>query len=206
MVSMSLERPVNRLRSHDTTRAEIARAAIRSFLRDGFDSTTVDDIATAAGISRRTYFRYFGSKDESLLSGMQEVGILVAEAFRRMPTTVPPLVALRDSYLEVEASLAEFPERQRALGKMLRTNNRVHGALLLVQLEWIEDLTEILASRHRGEERVADRLLAHMAMDAWNLAIDRWLEDPSSSLRTEAIQTFDELMKLVPDTAPSPVE
>jgi len=206
MISRTLERQVNRLRSHDTTRAEIARAAIRSFLRDGFESTTVDDIAAAAGISRRTYFRYFGSKDESLLSGMQEVGILVAEAFRRMPNTVPPLAALRDAYLEVEASLSEFPERQRALGKMLRTNTRVHGALLLVQLEWIEDLTEVLASRHGGEERVADRLLAHMAMDAWNLAVDRWLEDPTKSLRDQATLTFGELMNLVPDSDPAPIE
>lgn len=206
MISRTFERQVNRLRSHDTTRAEIARAAIRSFLRDGFESTTVDDIAAAAGISRRTYFRYFGSKDESLLSGMQEVGILVAEAFRRVPPTVPPLIALRDAYLEVEESLAEFPERQRALGKMLRTNPRVHGALLLVQLEWIEDLTEVLANRHGGEERIADRLLAHMSMDAWNLAVDRWLEDPTASLRDQATRTFGELMRLVPDSDPPPAE
>ncbi len=203
MISRSFKRQVTRLHSHDTTRAEIARAAIRSFLRNGFESTTVDDIAAAAGISRRTYFRYFGSKDESLLSGMQEVGILVAEAFRRMPSSVPPLVALRDSFLEIEGSLAEFPERQRALGRMLRTNPRVHGALMLVQLEWVEDLTEVLASRHGGEERTADRLLAHMTMDAWNLAVDRWLEDASSTLRAQALHSFAELMALVPDSNPA---
>ncbi len=196
--SRSAKCQVTRLHSHDTTRAEIARAAIRAFLRNGFDGTTVDDIAAAAGISRRTYFRYFGSKDESLLSGMQELGILVAEALRRMPTSAPPLTALRDAYLEVEASLAEFPDRQRALGKMLRTNPRVHGALMLVQLEWVEDLTEVLTSRHDGEELVSDRLLAHMAMDAWNLAIDRWLDEPGSSLHAQAVHTFGALMALMP--------
>jgi len=200
VVSRSFKRQVTRLHSHDTTRAEIARAAIRSFLRNGFDSTTVDDIAAAAGISRRTYFRYFGSKDESLLSGMQELGILVAEAFRRMPASTPPLVALRDAFLEVESSMGEFPDRQRALGRMLRTNARLHGALMLVQLEWIEDLTEVLASRHGGEEHTTDRLLAHMAMDAWNLAVDRWLEEPASTLRTQALHSFAELMALVPDS------
>jgi len=200
VVSRSFKRQVTRLHSHDTTRAEIARAAIRSFLRNGFDATTVDDIAAAAGISRRTYFRYFGSKDESLLSGMQELGILVADAFRRMPSSAPPLVALRDAFLEVENPLGEFPDRQRALGKMLRTNPRVHGALMLVQLEWVEDLTEVLASRHGGEERTSDRLLAHMAMDAWNLAVDRWLEDASTTLKTHAVHAFAELMALVPDS------
>ena len=200
MISRSVERQVDRVHSHDTTRAEIARAAIRSFLRNGFDGTTVDDIAAAAGISRRTYFRYFGSKDESLLSGMQEVGILVAEALRLIPASAPPLVALRDAFLDVEASLAEFPDRQRALGKMLRTNQRVHGALMLVQLEWVEDLTEVLASRHASEEHLRDRLMAHMAMDAWNLAVDRWLDVPGSSLHEQAVYAFGELMALVPES------
>ena len=205
MISRSVQRQVGRVHSHDTTRAEIARAAIRSFLRNGFDGTTVDDIAAAAGISRRTYFRYFGSKDESLLSGMQEVGILVADALRRVPASVPPITALRDAFLEVEASLAEFPDRQRALGKMLRTNPRVHGALMLVQLEWVEDLTEVLVGRHGGEEHVRDRMMAHMAMDAWNLAVDRWLDVPGSSLQQEAVYTFGELMALVPEV-PNPGE
>lgn len=187
------------MRSHDTTRAEIARAAIRSFLRGGFEHTTVDDIAAAAGISRRTYFRYFASKDESLLSGMQELGITVAEAFRRIPSNVPPLAALRDAYLEVEGSLSEFPDRQRALGKMLRTNPRVHGALLLVQLEWIDEFTEAMANRRPGGvEEPTDRLLAHMAMDAWNIGVDRWLEDPNSTLRDQATRSFAELMAIVP--------
>lgn len=187
------------MRSHDTTRAEIARAAIRSFLRGGFENTTVDDIAAAAGISRRTYFRYFGSKDESLLSGMQELGITVAEVARRIPHSVPPLAALRDAFLEVEASMSEFPDRQRALGKMLRTNPRVHGALLLVQQDWVDDLTEVLASRRPGgQEQPTDRLLAHMAMDAWNIAADRWIEDASKTLREQAIQSFAELMAIVP--------
>ncbi len=200
VVSRSLQRQVSRLRSHDTTRAEIARAAIRSFLRNGFDHTTVDDIAAAAGISRRTYFRYFASKDESLLSGMQELGIAVAEAFRRVPASQPPLLAMRDAFLEVEGANSNVPERQRSLGAMLRANQRVHGALMLVQLEWVEELAEVIASR-RGDtnERPTDRLLAHMAMDAWNMAVDAWLEDESSNLHDHAARAFDRLLILVPD-------
>lgn len=205
MNSTAFRGQVSRLRSHDTTRAEIARAAIRAFLRSGFDQTTVDDIAAAAGISRRTYFRYFSSKDESLLSGMQEVGISVAEALRHGPLDVHPLVALRNAYLEVERTLSEFPERQRALGRMLRANPRVHGALMLVQIEWVDELTEVLASRHPdGEERLSDRLMAQMAMDAWNLAVEAWLADPGANLHDEAARAFDALIALVPDPSSIP--
>ncbi|MCK9496208.1 MAG: TetR family transcriptional regulator [Dehalococcoidia bacterium] len=191
------------MRNHDTTRAEIARAAIRAFLRGGFENTTVDDIAAAAGISRRTYFRYFSSKDESLLSGMQEVGLSIADAFRRVPPSVPPLIALRDAYLEIEAALSEFPERQRALARMLRSNPRVHGALLLVQLEWIEEFADGLAARRPGGEEVpTDYLLAHAATDAWNLAVNRWLDDPGGpSLRERATDAFAVLMTLMPEQA-----
>ena len=200
MVSRSLQRQVSRLRSHDTTRAEIARAAIRSFLRNGFEHTTVDDIAAAAGISRRTYFRYFASKDESLLSDMQEMGISVAEAFRRAPASLPPLTAMREAFLEIEGVASEFPERQRSLGAMLRANQRVHGALLLVQLEWIEEFAEVIANR-RGDsvERPTDRLIAHMGMDAWNMAVDWWLEDEGSSLHDQAARAFELLGQLVPN-------
>lgn len=193
-----MQRQVDLLRSHDTTRAEIARAAIRSFLQNGFEQTTVDDIAAAAGISRRTYFRYFASKDESLLSGMQEIGIAVAEAFRRAPAGTPPLIALRDAFLEVEGTFADYPERQRALAGMLRTNTRVHGALLIVQRDWIEEFAEVLAAR-RGEALPSDPLMAHMAMDAWNLGVDRWLADPTTSLRAQGLRAFADLMSLVPE-------
>lgn len=112
------------MRNHDTVRAEIARAAVRSFLRNGFEQTTVDDIAAAAGVSRRTYFRYFGSKDESLLSQMQEVGVFVAEHLARVPETVPPLVALREAFFQVES---RWPSFASASARWQRCSERIHA-------------------------------------------------------------------------------
>ena len=185
------------MRKHDAVRSEIARAAVRSFLHNGFEQTTVDDIAAAAGISRRTYFRYFGSKEDSLLSQMQEVGVFVAERLARVPETVPPLIALREAFFQVESTLGEFRARQRALAKMVRTNPRVHGAFLLVQHEWVDDLASILARRHGGQERMADRFHAHMAVTGWNLAVDRWLDDPASTLPDQATYVFRVLDELL---------
>jgi AcrR family transcriptional regulator len=56
-----------RTRRRNETRLEVQRAALDLFERHGFDETTVDEIACAAGISPRTYFRYFATKEESIL-------------------------------------------------------------------------------------------------------------------------------------------
>ena len=65
-VSASEEPPAERGpgRRHRTTRRAIEQAALALFLANGYEETTVDDIATAASIGRRTFFRYFASKND----------------------------------------------------------------------------------------------------------------------------------------------
>lgn len=63
-----------RERTRRAVRAEIVDAAMTLFLENGFDATTVEDIAQAAGISRRSYFRYFSSKDEALAEALAAIG------------------------------------------------------------------------------------------------------------------------------------
>ena len=60
-------------------REAIWNAAIDLFTKQGFDETTVDDIAEAAGVSRRSFFRYFASKDDLMAQGMHTYGALLSE-------------------------------------------------------------------------------------------------------------------------------
>jgi AcrR family transcriptional regulator len=59
-------------RKKELTRVKLVRAAVRLFQAHGFDNTTVEDIVTAAGCSRRTFFRYFTTKEDVLLRGVQD--------------------------------------------------------------------------------------------------------------------------------------
>lgn len=67
-----------RARTRDVVRAQLATVAIELFAEHGYDATTVDDIATAAGVSKRSFFRYFPAKDDVVFHGVDELADQVA--------------------------------------------------------------------------------------------------------------------------------
>jgi AcrR family transcriptional regulator len=74
---------------------EIAAAAMRLFVTQGFAATTTDQIAEVAGVSPRSLFRYFGTKEDIVLGDMKAAGELVLDALRGRPADEAPLEALR---------------------------------------------------------------------------------------------------------------
>lgn len=78
-------------RKRRETHARIQQAAIRLFLTHGFESVTLDQIAAAAGVSRRSLFHYFSSKEEMVLAAKVEIGPRLAEAVARRPADEPTL-------------------------------------------------------------------------------------------------------------------
>jgi AcrR family transcriptional regulator len=94
------ERPLGRRETAKVaTRAALQQAANRLFEAQGYDRTTVQEIANAAGVTERTFFRYFGSKDE-LLADLILGGLpLLQEMIVRRPQKEPPLTAVRNAVL-----------------------------------------------------------------------------------------------------------
>src|SRR5260370_6195713 len=76
-------------------RAEIARKATDLFLEQGFDETTIEQIAAAVGTSGRNVFRYFPTKDDMVLADMLEQGYDVASALAARPAGEAAWEALR---------------------------------------------------------------------------------------------------------------
>ena len=62
-----------RARARGAVRVQLAELAIELFIKHGYDATTVDDIALAAGVSKRSFFRYFPTKDDVLFHGLDDV-------------------------------------------------------------------------------------------------------------------------------------
>lgn len=90
-------------RSRQSAYAEITSIAMRLFLDQGFEQTTIDQIASTAGISRRSFFRYFGTKEDIVLGDLASQGELVRDALEKVPHTVGPWEALRQALRAVDA-------------------------------------------------------------------------------------------------------
>ena len=104
-----------------TTRETLADAALRRFAADGYDQTSVEAIAADAGVSARTFFRYFATKDEVLDMGRQERQAELREVVASAPGTglsvVEAAIAFRNIRLRPPATvsfgLSSLPDRAK---------------------------------------------------------------------------------------------
>lgn len=158
------------------TLQRITDSALRLFASNGYEATTLDAIAEAAGISRRTFFYYFDSKEE-ILAAWQKV---LPEAFRvavlAQPKDQSPLDMVCNAHLKL---LAYFDAEQAiVIDRILRSNEQLRASnqAKYLQMEQVtfEALCEIWP--HQGR-RQALRVVAMVSAGVLRLAIDSWAEE-----------------------------
>ena len=174
----SQPRPSLRERNHERTRAEIAEHALALFAVHGFDDVTVDDIAAAAGISRRTFFRYFDTKEDALLPGDASRLRRLEEALRARPPAEGAFDAVRGAVLELaqdyETSSEEFLQQAR----LVLATPSVHARSLGHQAEREAVIRAFVAERTgNAETSLLPQLLAAGCMAGLRAALTTWLHD-----------------------------
>jgi len=128
------------------TRLAIREHAMALFKDQGYDKTTVEQIAAAAEVSPSTFFRYFPSKEEVVLQ--DDYDALLIAAFHAQEVGVPPLQALRNAISEVFLSMPEGQQAQEAERIRLMTEVPELRARMLAQVsEMIQMLAEAVAER-----------------------------------------------------------
>jgi AcrR family transcriptional regulator len=88
-------------RKQELVRAELASAAWDLFGKKGYEATTVAEIAAAAGVSRRTFFRYYATKDDVVTETSDELAEAMLTAVAERPRDEPPLVAIKRALVPV---------------------------------------------------------------------------------------------------------
>ncbi|MFE9328045.1 TetR/AcrR family transcriptional regulator [Nocardia sp. NPDC052278] len=116
-----MESPSLRERTRLAVRQQLLDAALALFLEQGYEATTVDEIAAAAGMSKRSFFRYFGSKEDVILGKHERLGEQFVDALRARPLDEPLWTSLRRmfdgvvDYMMDPAQAAGAAELQRVI-------------------------------------------------------------------------------------------
>jgi len=151
------------------TLRRITDAGVCLFIEKGFDGATVDEIAAAAGISRRTFFHYFESKDDILLSLQSNVAELFAAEVRRAPPGDSPFELVRDAALRICASIPD--DDMLAIDRLMRSSASVQARK---QASYrLQEEALFLALRERWPQPAREtrlRVLAMVAVGATRLA------------------------------------
>jgi AcrR family transcriptional regulator len=179
-------------------RAEVSEVAFRLFAAQGFDNTTVDQIAAEAGLSRTTFFRYFGTKEEVVLGKMGEVGHEVATALTARPERERPWDALRHAFDVVTRVEADEPEQALNLMRLL------NDACALMTHQWEKTqgwhsmlIPEITRRLDNDANDLRARALVASAIACLTAATDTWTASngttPLSVLLDQAMGELSEL-------------
>ena len=165
-------------RKRDLVRGEISRVAWDLFAAEGYEATTVDEIARAAGVSRRTFFRYFTSKEDVLVETSDALAEDLLKAFSLRPAHEPPLVAIHRALRPVvEARLADAGQA-RAIIRLLRESRTLRRAMLERHARMEERLAALLARRLGKDPRKdsTPALLAFVARALLDTAFNVWFD------------------------------
>lgn len=162
-----------RERKRRDTFARIAQTGLELFVAKGYEVTTLDDIATAAGISRRTFFHYFKSKDEILLAWQTGLADSIRASILEAAADQQPLDALCGALLK----LAEPHDTDTTIviARLLRSNDQLRAVNQAKFLRMEQAAFEALCHRWpQPVRRERLRMVAMVGLGAFRIAIDEW--------------------------------
>lgn len=176
-----------RERKRRDTLRRITDAGVCLFIEKGFEGATVEEIAAASGISRRTFFHYFDSKDDILLSLQSDVGEMIAAEVRRASPGSSAFELVRDAALSVCASIPH--EDMLALDRLMRGSASVQARKQASYRQQEEAL--FLALREQWPQPAREtrlRVLAMVAVGATRLASETFNQEGGA-------RPFDEVLR-----------
>ena len=191
-----------RERKRRETLRRITNAGICLFIEKGFERTTVEAIAAAAGISRRTFFHYFESKDDILLSLQSDVGELFAAEVRRAPPGSSPFELVRGAALSVCASIPG--DDMLALDRLMRGSASVQARKQASYRQQEDALFSALRERWPDPPRETRlRVLAMVAVGITRLASETFNQEGGARPFDEVLRcAFDAITAEFADAAP----
>ncbi len=157
-------------------RSLLARTALELFATKGYAHTTVDEVAAAAGVSRRTLFNYFRNKEDLALSGLSEQGDLIAARFAERPADEDPWASLRAAFQVLE-EIEITAEHRLEMVTLLFGNDSLRAGHLEKQARWRDLLAPLIEPRLPDSDRRAfeARAIAAATIICLQAATEEWM-------------------------------
>ena len=150
---------------------------------NGFEQTTVEDIAAAAGIGRRTFFRYFPSKNDIPWGMFERELERMRASLKACPTDVRLMDAIRVALVDFNrVEPAEIPRHRRRMELILRVPALLaHSTLRFAA--WRDVIAEFVAERTgQRPDSLAPQAIAHAILGVAIAAYEQWLDDEDADL------------------------
>jgi AcrR family transcriptional regulator len=183
------------VRWQPNAQGRLEEAALELYAERGFDQTTVAEIADRAGLTERTFFRYFADKREVLFGGQAMLADALVKAVVEAPDSASPLEAIGAALVAVEPVFAERRGRARQRQAVIDANPSLQERELMKLAMLAGALADAL--RTRGVAQTPARLAAEAGVAVFRLAFERWISTAEATALAQIIRDLlDELAAL----------
>lgn len=183
---------MTRGRPRATSAQEVSRVALELFAQRGFDETTMEDVAAALGVGRRTVFRYFASKNDLVWGDFDWVLRRLEGEFEAADPKAPLASALRDAVVASNTYPAEVLPELRLRLTLITTVPALQAHSMLRYAEWRDVVARFAARRlRRSVEHLVPQAIGHAALAASTSAFTHWVQHPDKDLLKLLRRSYD---------------
>jgi TetR/AcrR family transcriptional regulator, regulator of mycofactocin system len=166
-----------------TSRRELELIALRLFADQGFDSTTIEQIAEQAGVSKRTFHRYFGSKASVLWSEFDTEVTTIRAALADVPADVPMMEAIRRAVVAANHYRAQDVPELRIRMNLIGSVPALQSSAAVHYDAWERAISDFAATRvGQPPESLYPLAIGRCALAACRAAYDRWSDRADADL------------------------
>jgi AcrR family transcriptional regulator len=184
-------------------RGRLAKAAMELYAEQGFEQTTVAEIAERAGLTERTFFRHYADKREVLFYGTEMMQHLLVDAVAAAPASATAMDAVGVAFQAAGAMLQENQERARLRDAIVSANAELRERELIKLAALAAAVAGAL--RDRGIPEPAASLAAETGVAVFKVAFARWISEPGQpDLPAILRESMGELKDVVADRLASP--
>ena len=187
--------PVGRRgRPPGTSARELELISLRLFTLDGFEDTTVERIAAAAGVSRRTFFRYFDSKADVLWHAFDGEVRALREAFAAVSPQTPVMAAIRQVVVGVNRYRAEDIPELRARMRLISSVPALQASAAHHYDAWERAVSDFAAARlGQPADSLYPLAIGRATLAVCRAAYDRWIDRADTNLTSYLDQALQAL-------------